>query len=87
MSGGYFDRAFGNWLPDDEKFYCDKCGEEVAEDDLTEVNGDFLCENCLSEYNECEICNSLTHTDELIELANGKMVCPSCYDEHYVENG
>lgn len=87
MSGGYFDRVFGNWLPDDEKFYCDKCGEEVEEDNLTDVDGDSICENCLYEYNECEICNSLTHIDQLIELANGKMVCPSCYDEHYVDNG
>lgn len=27
--------------------YCDKCGEEL--DDIYEVDGDELCENCLKE--------------------------------------
>ena len=29
-------------------YYCDKCGEEI-EDDIYEVDGEELCEECLKE--------------------------------------
>lgn len=31
-----------------EVHYCDKCGEEI-EDDIYEVDGEELCEDCLKE--------------------------------------
>jgi hypothetical protein len=30
-----------------EVYYCDECGEEIPDDDLYEVDGDDLCEECL----------------------------------------
>lgn len=32
-----------------EVHYCDSCGEEIIEDEIYEVDGDELCEECLKE--------------------------------------
>lgn len=32
-----------------EVCYCDKCGEEISDDDIYEVDGEELCEYCLKE--------------------------------------
>lgn len=87
MTGGYFDRAFGNYLPDDEKYFCDKCGDEFAEDDLTEVGGEMICENCLDSYFFiCDICEEHIPEEDMVDTADGKKVCQSCYDDTYSES-
>lgn len=84
---GHFDVSFGNWLPDDPKYYCDKCGEEFAEDDLTEIKGDMICEDCKDLYFiECELCGDHTEEDDIVETSDGKRVCQSCYDDNYPES-
>lgn len=68
--GGYFDRGFGNWLPDDEEYEpevigtCDYCGDEIFEDD--EVVYEFV-------YNDesfmfcCEYCAKKSIRDNILE--------------------
>lgn len=81
---GHFDKSFGNWLPDDEKYYCDICEESFPEDDMVEIHGQTVCQNCLDLYfTECEKCNDLVLEDELVEATDGKRVCQSCYDENF----
>lgn len=36
-------------------YYCDKCGEEIPDDEIYEVDGEDLCEYCLKEMFKKEI--------------------------------
>lgn len=40
-------RACPNYEVD--RFYCDKCNDEIDIDEVYEVDGDDLCEDCLKE--------------------------------------
>ena len=31
------------------QYYCDKCGEEISCDEIYDVDGEELCEECLKE--------------------------------------
>lgn len=86
MGTGYFDRVFGNYLPDDEKFYCEKCEEECSEDDLVEVNNSMVCPNCFDDAIECEICHEFFFEDDITVKPDGKWVCDSCADDNYTES-
>lgn len=79
---GYWDKQIGTWLPDDPKFYCQDCEEEVLEDELNEVKGGKqVCDNCYySYYQECDVCGEMVHQDELQKMQDGRMICESCYD-------
>jgi len=81
--GGYYDKALGGWLPNDPKYCCDKCGEEVDnEDDLHEVWLDeFVCDGCYNDYVECDGCGHEVNVDE-IEKVEGKEYCEDCRDEY-----
>lgn len=80
---GYFDTAYGNWLPDDPKYYCDHCGEQVdSEDDLHEVWLDkYVCDDCYNDYIKCEHCGNEVHVDDS-QNVDKKDYCEDCYSEY-----
>lgn len=80
---GYYDNALGAYLPDDPKFVCERCEQLVdTEDELHEVEFDKLvCDDCFSEYHECDCCKTLYHTDDMNEV-QGKEYCEDCYHEY-----
>jgi hypothetical protein len=80
---GYFDRAYGNWLPNDPKCICDDCGEEVScDEDLHEVYFEkYVCDSCYDNYVKCSYCKNEFNVDDM-ELVDNKNYCEDCYDEH-----
>jgi len=56
MSGGYFDKSYGNWLPEEIKDVvvgeCPNCGEDICEGDVAILfDGEYLCDtDCLLDY-------------------------------------
>lgn len=71
------------WYPSDEKCYCEHCEEECDEDELTEIDGEMVCEICAMDAQECEVCGSLHFEDNLLEQFDGKYVCDSCESDFY----
>lgn len=79
---GYFDKSFGNFLPDDPVFTCDSCGCTIEdEDSIPDVPGRTLCLSCFEdEYSVCAYCGSYKFTEDLVEL-DGQLICEDCKDE------
>ena len=62
---------------------CDICGCEVAEEDGTWVDDQFLCQNCVDEHcTTCDHCNDTIWLNDTVQ-DNDTTLCPSCYDDHY----
>lgn len=68
-----------------KKIKCDECGELFNPEDLTEVDGRLVCNDCLEEsgnYEFCENCDEWHHADDMIEIHRGGrrsiFVCESC---------
>jgi len=79
--GGYWDRQIGTWLPNDPKCYCDKCGNEVEEDELNEVwFEEYVCDDCYVDYIKCDHCGHEVYVDDT-EIVGIENICEDCYDE------
>lgn len=48
-SDGYVQTDSGEWYQDHEVFYCDGCGEYHHIDEMRDVDGSVMCENCVYE--------------------------------------
>ncbi len=82
MTNGYFDNAFGTWLPDDPIYFCYKCYQPYDEDDLIEVGNSWLCEDCVAAYcATCDICGKLFFETDLTETPDGRRICEDCYED------
>ena len=67
-----------------EKQNCSMCNTEYPPEQLTEFNGELLCENCLQ--NETAICDHcgtrIWNTDDAGD--SNIILCRTCCDEHYM---
>ena len=79
---GTFDRVMMQWYPDDEKYYCDKCEETCNEDDMIEIDGEMVCEQCALDAIECDECHEL-HFEENMTCIDEKWVCTNCEENVY----
>ena len=78
-------KGYDEWLTDDkEKFVCEKCERKVPYiDDLTEVSGGILvCEECLHDYFECDICFEFHLIDDVSEVDE---VCIDCFNDRFAK--
>ena len=59
---------------------CDCCGKKFEEDELTEIDEDFVCDDCFDEhYILCDGCEQYVHED-FVKYISGKELCDSCCD-------
>jgi len=60
---------------------CNFCRDKFSIADLKEVEGDLICDNCISEnYFSCENCGDLIYNENIKEF-DGDLFCESCYFE------
>lgn len=77
----YWDAQIGTWLPDDPTYQCSRCDKQTEdEDEFTLVDDEWICDECIDEYEECDECKNLKHQDELEEV-NGRALCKSCTED------
>lgn len=62
---------------------CSHCGHEFLREELTEFDGELLCQECLStETSVCEECGRRIWDDD--NAGSGSLVlCEHCYENHY----
>ena len=70
-----------------EMVKCRDCGKEIPEEDAIycnfEEDSDYLCDDCISEYEYCAVCERYFPSEkEYVYFLRGGNVCEDCYDEH-----
>jgi formylmethanofuran dehydrogenase subunit E len=61
---------------------CVWCGNEIAEDEIEIVEGDFMCPDCFSDnVSSCEKCSKQILTDNS-HYFSGEIYCDNCYDRY-----
>lgn len=64
-----------------EQVKCTECGEMVDKDDCTEINGEWICNDCVSMYYvECTECGELIHKDYAIRY-DYEWYCGECAED------
>lgn len=66
-------------IPNDHED-CDECGAQVNLDEISEVSGYALCDECYDEnVDMCDQCDTETHQSESVyDETNGSVVCNEC---------
>jgi hypothetical protein len=65
-------------------FVCDKCGEEVEENNLTCFENINYCPDCLADHTFiCNDCGNRCYSDENNYFYNDGTICQFCYDRNY----
>lgn len=62
--------------------FCEDCDEWYHEDDMIDVNGDWVCQDCVhhsGNYFQCYDCDDWFHNDDCHEH-RGEYYCNRCYD-------
>lgn len=62
---------------------CRDCGSEAPAEDMTDLDGDHVCDSCHDEYYSCNDCDDMIHGDDTYSVNDGDMVCESCNDNYY----
>ena len=63
---------------------CDNCGAEHPISKMFEVEGDWLCEDCVDRLTvTCDRCGERIYQESAIE-DDHHTLCEGCFDEHYV---
>ena len=66
-----------------EKVICSKCGAEFDREEITEFEGEMLCDSCLDELTDlCDCCNRRIYRDNS-QGDSETFLCQNCYDYHY----
>lgn len=60
---------------------CQECNKLVQKEDLSEVNGNLICPECLSQYSKCEYCCCLTKN--VVVTDDGTIICNDYYEANY----
>lgn len=84
----YSDDAY--WIGDypycsDCTAYCEHCGSYVLENEINDINGIYVCDDCLREdFIECDCCGTYHHYDsgDIITTYDGFSYCEDCEDEN-----
>ena len=63
--------------------YCEDCGEYYLNDDVSEIDGVYVCKHCIEDgdYYLCEHCGELHHIDCMIVTEDGHKYCKYCADD------
>lgn len=76
-----------------DSYMCNCCEYRYESDDMTNVNGEMVCDRCLdSHYSYCDHCSSWVGADytsyvELQEDGYSKTICDSCLDNYSMCDG
>ena len=63
---------------------CANCGAEHPIEDMFEVEGDWLCEDCADRLTViCDHCNERIYEGNAVE-DDTHILCEHCFDEYYV---
>ncbi len=71
---------------EDDYCTCSDCSETVANDDVSDINGDSVCSSCRAngDYFHCHDCSEWFASDDgSYELSSGRCVCSGCSDSYY----
>ena len=83
-----FVEEIGDEFMEEERFYCDDCGEEVeSQEDLIYVESEdrYVCQSCFDDnYYTCEDCGEVVHRDNIhwVGSYDDRGVCDSCIDDY-----
>lgn len=83
-----FIEEVGEEFMEEERFYCDDCGEEVeSQDDLIYVESEdrYVCQSCYDDnYYTCEDCGEVVSRDNIhwVGSYDDRGVCDSCIDDY-----
>ena len=83
-----FIEEVGEEFMEEEKFYCDDCGEEVeSQEDLIYIESEdrYVCQSCFDDhYYTCEDCGEVIHSDNVhwVGSCDDRAVCDSCIDDY-----
>lgn len=62
---------------------CEYCGALRDVDDMTLIDGEWVCDDCLEEhFEQCDYCGEYHLRDE-VTVIEGETVCDDCRDEHF----
>lgn len=66
--------------------YCDHCGEYYFDEDMTEIDGEYWCSECVENHAAtCSRCGELLPADDMLEKEDGEYVCRDCVeDDEYI---
>ena len=75
------------YLDEDGGYRCRGCENYFNEDDLTYINDDYLCEDCIDEYyTRCEDCEELIRNNVIYHVQDADTeVCDSCLVDNYTQ--
>ena len=64
---------------------CEMCDRIVSNDDITEVEGDYICSDCVDEHTgSCDDCGEQVYNRHLYYMnGDDRSVCSSCRDNYY----
>lgn len=66
-----------------ETVICEHCGAEIPLDDAFYCQGDYLCDDCASEYTAiCDDCGERFYIDDDCGDET-RFICPSCFDNNW----
>lgn len=67
----------------EEERICTYCGEVLAEDEGTVVDGELLCDECVDDHCiTCDCCGATIWTEDCVTDDNAYL-CQNCFDNHY----
>lgn len=67
---------------DKHGYKCMDCGNWYSVGNgVIDINGDFVCESCLSNWVICKCCGQLIPLEEALDFGDGFSYCQHCYDE------
>lgn len=64
--------------------YCEDCGHYYPNDEVHEIDGSYVCENCLDngDYYTCDACGEIHYCDNMRHTEDDYCYCEDCLDEN-----
>ena len=67
-----------------ERAPCGNCGGTVLVDSAQDVDGDYMCDDCIDEhYFKCDNCGDYAYNDEGTSVGFDSHICQDCFDDNY----
>ena len=64
--------------------YCNDCGRYVPDDQINDIDGRYICDNCLEngDYHRCDWCDEYHHYEDMYTTYDGEYIfCEDCAEQ------